>query len=196
MMASSLHNAHHAWISHVLADLLYTGHLTSIEHTELIAESATSEYGCIPVNFPRLHNAAFHNFTGIYAGSEKAADFTITPYIGRYPSIVFECGWSESFSRLRQDKDLWFGGCGGAVELVILIKFNKLAGGSVSGMIEVWAGESATNNRLIQTEVIANLPCKYKKNARLTAVVDLSCQVRRHCYYPVNSHHPIAAFWA
>lgn len=51
MMASSLHNAHHAWISHVLADLLYKGHLTSIEHTELIAESATSEYGCIPVNF-------------------------------------------------------------------------------------------------------------------------------------------------
>lgn len=116
-------------------------------------------------SIPCLHNAAFHNLTGIYAGSEKAADFTITPYVGRYPSIVFECGWSESLSRLRQEKDLWFGGCGGFLELVILIKFNKLAGGSVSGMIEVWAGESATNNRLIQTEVIANLPRKHKKTA-------------------------------
>ena len=116
-------------------------------------------------SIPRLHNAVFDKFTGIYAGSKKQADLTITPTVALYPSIAFECGWSESFPGLRKDKDLWIGGCGGHVKLVILIKFNKLAGGRVSGMIEVWAGDAAANDRLIQTEVIANLPCKYKKTA-------------------------------
>lgn len=116
-------------------------------------------------SIPRLHNAAFDKFTRIYAGSSKEADLTIGPTVALYPSIVFESGWSESFPALRRDKDLWIGGCGGHVELVILVKFNKLAGGRVSGMIEVWAGDAAANEWLIQTEVIANLPCKYKKTA-------------------------------
>ena len=95
--ASSLHNTYHPWILHVFANLLNTGYLTAAEYTELITESGTSEYGCIPVNSSLTHNAVFDMFTGIYAGSEIAADFTITPFVARYPSIVFECGWIESF---------------------------------------------------------------------------------------------------
>lgn len=116
-------------------------------------------------SIPRLQNAVFDTLTGDYAGSVKQPDFSITPDVTIYPSIVIECGWSESFPRLREDKDLWIRGCGGHVELVILIKFNKLVGGRVSGQIEVWAGDTAANDRLIQTEVIANLPCILKKTA-------------------------------
>lgn len=35
----------------------------------------------------------------------------------------------------------------------------------MSGIVEVWAGDAAANDRLIQTEVIANLPCIFKKTA-------------------------------
>ena len=119
---------------------------------------------------------------------------SITPNVVLYPSIVFECGWSESFPRLRKDKDLWIRGCGGHVELVILIKFNKLAGGRVSGIVEVWARDAAANDRLIQTEVIANLPA-YSRKRQLTAIAYLSYPVRPICCCPVNTSHPIAIFW-
>ena len=116
-------------------------------------------------SIPCLHNAEFDTFTGTYAGSVKEPDFIITPNIAQRPSIVLECGWSESFPRLRRDKDLWIRGSGGLVKLVILINFNKLAHGRVSGIVEVWAGDAAANDRLIQTEVIANLPCTFMKPA-------------------------------
>lgn len=142
----------------------------------------------------RLHNAVFDKFTGIYAGSKKQADLTITPTVALYPS-TFECGWSETFPGLRKDKDLWIGGCGGNVELVIPIKLNKLAGGRVSGMIEVWAGDAAANDRLIQIEVIANLLSKYRKTVA-DCIAYLSRPVRPICCCPVNKNHPIADFWA
>ena len=97
-------------------------------------------------SIPCLHNPEFDTFTGIYAGSVKEAGLSITPNIAQYPSIVFECGWSESFPRLRSDKDLWIRGCHGHVKLVILIKFNKLAHGRVSEIVEVWAGDAAAND--------------------------------------------------
>lgn len=116
-------------------------------------------------SIPRLHNAGFNAFTGIHARSTKEPDFSITPNMALYPSIIFECGWSESFPCLRSDKDLWIHGFGGNIKLVILVKFNKLAEGRVSGIVEVWAGDAAANDQLIQTEVIANLPCIFMKTA-------------------------------
>lgn len=108
--------------------------------------------------FPRLHNSnakGFDLFTGVQAGSSKEADFSITPSVTQYPSIVVESGWSESFPRLRIDKDLWIHGCGGHVQLGFLIKWNKLSGGRVSGVFEGWAGDAAANDQFIQTEVIS-----------------------------------------
>ena len=136
-MGSSLHNAHHAWIFRILGDLFISGQLTAVENHGLLVKSGS----------------IFDIFTEVYAGSVKLADYSITPNVTLYPSIVFECGWSESFPRLK-DKDLWISGCGGHVKLVILIKFNKLAGGRVSGKAEVLAGDAAANDRLIQTEPI------------------------------------------
>lgn len=44
-----------------------------------------------------------------------------------------------------EDKNLWIRGCGGHVELVILIKLDKLAGGRVSGKDKVWVEDAAAN---------------------------------------------------
>jgi hypothetical protein len=47
-----------------------------------------------------------------------------TRYIGcRYPSIVFEVGWSESMPDLQHDKDLLLGGFDGQIKLAILINW-------------------------------------------------------------------------
>lgn len=54
-----------------------------------------------------------------------------------YPEIVVECGWSESFARLRADKNLWLKG-NPKVQIVILLKWAKTSGGSVKGNVEVW----------------------------------------------------------
>lgn len=48
-------------------------------------------------------------------------------------------------------------GSGGHMQLVFLIKWTKLNGRKVSGIVEVWAEDAGANDRLIQTEVIANL---------------------------------------
>lgn len=108
--------------------------------------------------FSRLHNSnakAFDLFRGVQAGISKEADFSITPSVTQYPSIAVESGWSESFPRLRINKDLWIHGCGSHVQLVFLIKWNKLRGGRVSGVFEVWAGDAAANDQFFQTEVIS-----------------------------------------
>ena len=112
-----------------------------------------------------LHNEVCDTFTGNYAGSAKQPDFLIRPDLAPYPSILVECGWIESFPQLRKDKDLWIRGCGGFVKLVILIKFSKLAKERVFGKIEVRASDATAHDRLIQTEVVANLPYIFKKTA-------------------------------
>lgn len=91
-------------------------------------------------------------------GSSKEPDFSVTPKSATFPTLVVESGWSESFPRLRRDKDLWIHGGGGKIQLVLLIKWSSLSGGRVSGLIEVWAGDAMANDQLVQTEVIANLP--------------------------------------
>lgn len=117
------------------------------------------------IQLPYLHNLVFHTFTGVYSRSAKEPDLFIRPRSMRYPSIVSESGWSQSFPHLRADKDLLIHGFGGHVRLVILIKWTKLNGGRVSGVAEAWAGDDGANDRLIQTEVIANLSSILFKNS-------------------------------
>ena len=56
-------------------------------------------------SIPRLYNTGYNTFIGVYAGSVKEPDFFITPDAALYPSIVVECGWSESFPRLGEDEN-------------------------------------------------------------------------------------------
>lgn len=117
------------------------------------------------VQSPCLHNAAYDHFTGVHAGSVKAPDYSLRPRFIKYPSIVLECGWSEFFPRLRIHKNRWIRGSDGHIRLVFLIKWNKLREERVSGVIKVWAGDATANDRLIQTEVIANLSSTLFKNS-------------------------------
>lgn len=64
------------------------------------------------------------------------------------PSVVIESGWSESFPRLRIDKDLWLAGII-QVEYVILLKWSKVRNNKVKGTIEVW-GRGNTGSLLIR----------------------------------------------
>lgn len=108
---------------------------------------------------------------------------------------TYTCGWSKSFSQLRKDKDLWIHGCGGHVKLAILTKFNKLAKIRVSGKVEVWAGDATANDRLIQTEVIANLPYIFKKtvmNSYSLSFLSRPPSAPSATSQLINKNHPIA----
>lgn len=85
-MGSSLHNAHHEWIIRVLGDLVISGPLTVAENHALLVIRA--------------------RYSICLRGFVKLADYSITPNFTLYASIVLECGWSESFPRLRKDKDI------------------------------------------------------------------------------------------
>mgnify|MGYP006873478416 CR=1 FL=1 len=54
------------------------------------------------------------------------------------PQIVFESGWSESLSQLRNDMRRWFTGGNGGVKIVILIKWRRGGVDGVAGEGEVW----------------------------------------------------------
>ncbi|KAE8325621.1 hypothetical protein BDV39DRAFT_194234 [Aspergillus sergii] len=74
-----------------------------------------------------------HNsFTGKYTHSSKDPDLFLRAATNRLPSIVFECGWSESWPRLHADKDLWMYGST-TVKMVILLKWSKCAGNRCKG---------------------------------------------------------------
>ncbi|MCJ1469665.1 hypothetical protein MMC07_008301 [Pseudocyphellaria aurata] len=94
------------------------------------------------------------DFFGVYAGSSKEPDTTITHGTLRFPNFVIESGWSESFPRLRADKDLWIHGGAGRVIILLLIKWSLLANGKVSGTVEVWSGDANGNDLLMQVESI------------------------------------------
>ncbi|PUU76944.1 hypothetical protein B9Z19DRAFT_1087217, partial [Tuber borchii] len=72
----------------------------------------------------------YKNFIGKYAGSIKAADFTMIPFIGpnmermaAFPSVVMESGRYESDARLQADARLWQAGSAGAVRVVLQVKY-------------------------------------------------------------------------
>lgn len=85
---------------------------------------------------------AFTGFAGNYRGSSKEPDYSFCPNSSAFPSLVIEAGWAESFPHLRNDKDLWMDGCP-SVELVLLIRWTKISGNRVKGMLEVWRRNGA-----------------------------------------------------
>ena len=51
---------------------------------------------------------------------------------------------------------LWLKGGAGAVQMILLFKWSKVAGNRVKGDVEVYNLDPARNENLIQTEVIIN----------------------------------------
>ncbi|KAK6498933.1 hypothetical protein TWF481_011504 [Arthrobotrys musiformis] len=71
-----------------------------------------------------------------YIGTIKEADSAIWLDESHWPFIVMEVGWSESLSRLRLNRDIWLQGSGGAVRVVIIVKFTRGETG-VRGSLEI-----------------------------------------------------------
>jgi hypothetical protein len=89
-----------------------------------------------------------------YSASRKEPDQCITPAGASLPTIVFECGWSESRSHLHSDRDLWLQGGRGAVRLVIIVKWRKnTASRTVKGDLEVFDLDPQGVVRSLQREV-------------------------------------------
>jgi hypothetical protein len=62
---------------------------------------------------------------------------SIRPRRADFPTIVFESGWSESLTRLRQDARLWLEKTGGAVKIVLLFSIGRRASARTM-IIEKW----------------------------------------------------------
>lgn len=121
-MPSRIHNAYHAWISHVLGYLVHLGHINPEKHFALTTEGDANQYSCVPFNLLVYTAQRMITSQEFNAGSVKMPDYSLRPRFIKYPSIVLECGWSESFSRLRIDKILWIHGSDGHIQLVFLSK--------------------------------------------------------------------------
>lgn len=62
---------------------------------------------------------------------------------------MFEVGDSESYPRLVADKDLWLTGGAPVVNVVVLIKWTRVAGNCVKGFIEVWRRGAPNPQRIV-----------------------------------------------
>ncbi|KAE8162113.1 hypothetical protein BDV40DRAFT_265993 [Aspergillus tamarii] len=126
VMPTGIHDVHHNWF-------VYTRCLWAREGIMNKAEDRLIDFGV---------GTTFNGFTGTYTHSSKEPDLFLRPLTSRLPSIVVECGWSESWPRLHADKNLWFYGST-TVNVVILLKWSKCVRNRCKGKVEVWTRKSA-----------------------------------------------------
>jgi hypothetical protein len=116
--------------------------------------------------FFRFHEWLIHihyAFTAPFVGSMKQPDMLIQSLSGTHPSIVFEVEWTEMMIDLHRIKDLLLQGFGGAIKLVVLIKWDPNPNTRiVKGDLEV------ATTRLRQTEVCFEKFC-FSSEAKLIA---------------------------
>lgn len=72
-----------------------------------------------------------------YYRRERCKQAFFQPDGALFPTIVLEMGCNESFTSLRDDKDLWLLG-NPITQVVILIKWSRLAQNKVKGDLEHW----------------------------------------------------------
>ncbi|KAE8369668.1 hypothetical protein BDV27DRAFT_120655 [Aspergillus caelatus] len=126
VMPTQLHDVHHRWF--MLAARRWTKQGQTND-----AEDYLMDFGV---------GTTFDAFTGQYTHSSKEPDLFLRPATYCLPSIVVESGWSESWPRLHDDKNLWFYGSP-TVNVVILLKWSKLARNRCKGKVEVWTRNPA-----------------------------------------------------
>lgn len=73
------------------------------------------------IQLPYLHNIVFDKFIGLHSGSVQQLDLYIRLSSMQYLIMLYESGRSESFPRLRADKDLWIHDIGDHIRLLLLI---------------------------------------------------------------------------
>ncbi|EGC41924.1 conserved hypothetical protein [Histoplasma capsulatum var. duboisii H88] len=144
IMPTRIHDCHHDWLVKELYHMGTEGFLTAAEIDELKIQTGTT----------------FRGFTAPYTHSSKEPDTYLLPDDKPLPTIVVETGWSESWPRLYADKDLWLMGGGGAVQLVMLIKWTKITGNRIKGDLQVHGRDPAGNVVLLQAESIFPAPAE------------------------------------
>ncbi|KAK2804894.1 hypothetical protein FQN50_006400 [Emmonsiellopsis sp. PD_5] len=114
-MPTIFHNSHLSWVNQELMDAAASGFFTPQER-----------------GF-----SGFDNFPAPYQNIYKEPDCFIRPRGAAFPTIVFEVGYSQTYSQLTADKDLWFTAAP-TVNVVILIKWSLISGNRVKGFMELW----------------------------------------------------------
>ncbi|CRG83137.1 hypothetical protein PISL3812_00485 [Talaromyces islandicus] len=79
-----------------------------------------------------------YSFEPPYQSSHKEPDLVVEPLGAKYPTIVFECGWSETSKKLIEDMRIWILGGNPEVQLVFIAKFSRLTGSRIEGYVELY----------------------------------------------------------
>ncbi|KAJ9310804.1 hypothetical protein DTO271D3_8939 [Paecilomyces variotii] len=140
-MPSPIHDCHQPWLHSAIRAWTLGGLLLPQEADDLEVLTGTR----------------FESFRAPYTSSRKEPDQCIMPATMTVPTVVVESGWSESRPQLHRDRDLWLLGGSGSVQLVMILKWSKVAQRSVKGDLEVFNLDAAGNVVTLQQEVI--FPC-------------------------------------
>ncbi|KNG81540.1 hypothetical protein ANOM_009951, partial [Aspergillus nomiae NRRL 13137] len=87
-----------------------------------------------------IERPSFSSFQSPYVGCRKEPDFFLRSDSIRMPEFVIETGWSESWSRLQHDMNLWLVGGAGDVGAVLLLKWKRIGDSNKArGKAELYA---------------------------------------------------------
>ncbi|OJD17990.1 hypothetical protein AJ78_01947 [Emergomyces pasteurianus Ep9510] len=142
IMPTHVHDCHQEWLCFELGQMRMDGFLSPTEARLIKFRVGTT----------------FEGFSAPYLSSAKEPYSCFLPDMLPLPTIVVESGWTESYTRLNDDKDLWLIGGRPHVQLVFLIKWAELLGGRVKGDIEIHGRDQSGNATLLQTEPIFPIP--------------------------------------
>ncbi|KAJ9238589.1 hypothetical protein DTO169E5_4789 [Paecilomyces variotii] len=137
-----IHDCVQGWLTKQLVEWLLNGDITREEELLLHPGVGTT----------------LHFTTGPYSGSRKEPDlfFQVNDHI--LPTLVVECGWSDSKGRIYDDMNLLLVGGNGSIKIVIIVKWAKLRGSRVSGTVELFMRDRNDIPILKQIETVFPRP--------------------------------------
>lgn len=113
---------------------------------------------------------------GLYAGSLQEPDLFVEPRGHLLPTFIIACGFSESWSRLQDDVDLWLLGSNGSVNGVLLLKWVTIENSNrVQGSVELYCLDDNGAPVLRQREVLAHLRISNRYFSSLMLIMRARC---------------------
>lgn len=73
------------------------------------------------------------------------------PVAARMPTVVVETGYTESWTKLVDDANLWLVGGSPDVNAVLLVKFSKLSNNRVKGYLELRRSHGPDSPRMVSS---------------------------------------------
>ncbi|CRG85297.1 hypothetical protein PISL3812_02396 [Talaromyces islandicus] len=129
-MPTEIHNTHQQWIDQETKEMFFAQFLNQTEFLILKPGVGTT----------------IKHFNGVYMNSLKEPDFLLRFDSQPLPSLTIESGWTESLPRLHADMRLWLVGGAPEVQVVIVLRWSKIAGTptqKAKGIFEVWQRDAA-----------------------------------------------------